>query len=124
MNNKQKLTEILLEKSVRFGDFKLFSGKKTDFYVDGKMTTLNPFSGSEENIDYVKKLLGLYDNEVQDKFEKEYKGGLRKHNIEKYGGEKGDSRIFRLNQQLKKFKDGEEISSIAKQELVKLGLIQ
>ncbi len=37
---------------------------------------------------------------------------------------KGDARIFRLNQQLKKFKNGEEISPLAKQELIKLGLIQ
>jgi orotate phosphoribosyltransferase len=42
MKNKQRLIEILLERSVQFGDFTLSSGKKTDFYVDGKMTTLTP----------------------------------------------------------------------------------
>ncbi len=38
-----------------------------------KMITKNYFSGSEENVDYVKKLLGLYDEKVQDKFEKNTK---------------------------------------------------
>tara|TARA_R110000824_G_scaffold297389_2_gene485586 strand:+ start:1210 stop:1773 length:564 start_codon:yes stop_codon:yes gene_type:complete len=42
MNNKQRLIEILLERSVQFGDFTLCSGKQTDFYVDGKLTTLTP----------------------------------------------------------------------------------
>jgi orotate phosphoribosyltransferase len=33
------LKKILLSKSVRFGDFTLVSGQKSDIYVDGKLTT-------------------------------------------------------------------------------------
>jgi len=42
MNNKERLIQILLEKSIQFGDFTLSSGKKTDFYINGKLTTLTP----------------------------------------------------------------------------------
>ena len=42
MNNKQRLIQILLEKSLRFGNFTLASGKEADFYIDGKSTTLDP----------------------------------------------------------------------------------
>ena len=42
MNDKEKLIQVLLEKSLRFGDFTLSSGKETDFYIDGKSTTLSP----------------------------------------------------------------------------------
>ncbi len=41
MGNKQRLKEILLEKSYREGKFKLSSGKESDFYIDGKQTTLS-----------------------------------------------------------------------------------
>ncbi len=41
MNDRQRLKEILLEKSYRQGAFKLTSGKTSDFYVDGKQTTLS-----------------------------------------------------------------------------------
>ncbi len=41
MNDRQRLKEILLEKSYRKGTFKLTSGKTSDFYVDGKQTTLS-----------------------------------------------------------------------------------
>ena len=41
MNNKQRLKEILLEKSYRKGTFTLTSGKTSDFYIDGKQTTLH-----------------------------------------------------------------------------------
>lgn len=36
------LRAILKEKSVLFGEFTLVSGAKSDFYVDSKMTTLDP----------------------------------------------------------------------------------
>jgi len=36
------LKEILRTKSVRFGDFTLASGEKSDVYVDGKLTTCSP----------------------------------------------------------------------------------
>jgi orotate phosphoribosyltransferase len=39
---KQRLKEIILEKSYREGEFTLTSGKKSDFYIDGKQTTLHP----------------------------------------------------------------------------------
>jgi orotate phosphoribosyltransferase len=38
---KQRLKEIILEKSYRKGTFKLTSGKESDFYIDGKQTTLS-----------------------------------------------------------------------------------
>jgi orotate phosphoribosyltransferase len=41
VNDRQRLKEILLEKSYREGTFTLSSGKKSDFYIDGKQTTLD-----------------------------------------------------------------------------------
>jgi len=41
MDNRQRLKEILLEKSYRKGTFTLTSGKTSDFYIDGKQTTLH-----------------------------------------------------------------------------------
>jgi orotate phosphoribosyltransferase len=41
VDHKQRLKEILLEKSYREGKFKLSSGKESDFYIDGKQTTLS-----------------------------------------------------------------------------------
>jgi orotate phosphoribosyltransferase len=41
MNDRQRLKEILLEKSYRQGRFTLTSGKTSDFYIDGKQTTLS-----------------------------------------------------------------------------------
>jgi len=41
MNDKQRLKEILLEKSYRKGTFTLTSGRTSDFYIDGKQTTLH-----------------------------------------------------------------------------------
>ncbi len=41
MDNRQRLKEILLEKSYRKGEFTLTSGKKSDFYVDVKQTSLS-----------------------------------------------------------------------------------
>ena len=38
---KQRLKEILLRKSYRQGTFKLTSGRESDFYIDGKQTTLD-----------------------------------------------------------------------------------
>lgn len=40
MTDRERLKEILLEKSYRKGTFTLTSGKKSDFYIDGKQTTL------------------------------------------------------------------------------------
>jgi orotate phosphoribosyltransferase len=41
MNDRLRLKEILLEKSYRQGSFTLTSGKTSDFYIDGKQTTLS-----------------------------------------------------------------------------------
>lgn len=41
MDAKKRLKELILEKSYRKGKFKLSSGKESDFYVDGKQTTLS-----------------------------------------------------------------------------------
>ncbi|CAG37645.1 orotate phosphoribosyltransferase [Desulfotalea psychrophila] len=41
MTDRQRLKEILLEKSYREGAFTLTSGKTSDFYIDGKQTTLS-----------------------------------------------------------------------------------
>ena len=41
MDELQRLKEILLEKSYRKGSFTLTSGKTSDFYIDGKQTTLH-----------------------------------------------------------------------------------
>lgn len=45
MDDRQRLKEILLEKSYRQGTFKLSSGKESDFYIDGKQTTLSAEGG-------------------------------------------------------------------------------
>jgi orotate phosphoribosyltransferase len=37
---RQELQTYLLEYSLRFGDFTLTSGRKSDYYIDGKQTTL------------------------------------------------------------------------------------
>lgn len=41
MTDRQQLKKILLEKSYRKGTFTLTSGKTSDFYIDGKQTTLS-----------------------------------------------------------------------------------
>ena len=41
MDEKQRLKELILKKSYRKGTFKLSSGKESDFYIDGKQTTLS-----------------------------------------------------------------------------------
>lgn len=45
MDDKARLKAILLEKSYRRGTFKLSSGKESDFYIDGKQTTLSAEGG-------------------------------------------------------------------------------
>ena len=41
MSDRARLKQILLEKSYREGTFTLTSGKTSDFYIDGKQTTLS-----------------------------------------------------------------------------------
>lgn len=45
MDPRQRLKELLLEKSYREGTFTLTSGKTSDFYIDGKQTTLDAEGG-------------------------------------------------------------------------------
>ncbi|ADH85218.1 orotate phosphoribosyltransferase [Desulfurivibrio alkaliphilus] len=45
MNDHQRLKQIIREKSYRQGTFKLSSGKESDFYIDGKQTTLDAEGG-------------------------------------------------------------------------------
>ena len=40
-NKRQRLKELLLQKSYRKGKIKLSSGRESDFYIDGKQTTLD-----------------------------------------------------------------------------------
>ncbi|HHK60541.1 MAG TPA: orotate phosphoribosyltransferase, partial [Desulfobacterales bacterium] len=40
-SDKERLKQILLEKSYRKGTFTLSSGRTSDFYIDGKQTTLS-----------------------------------------------------------------------------------
>jgi orotate phosphoribosyltransferase len=40
-DNKTRLKEILLEKAIKFGDFTLASGKKSNYYINCKMATLD-----------------------------------------------------------------------------------
>ncbi len=42
---RQRLKELLLKKSYREGTFTLTSGKTSDFYIDGKQTTLDAEGG-------------------------------------------------------------------------------
>ena len=42
MDERARLKALLLQKSCRTGTFTLTSGKTSDFYVDGKQTTLMP----------------------------------------------------------------------------------
>ena len=51
MDERQRLKELLLEKSYREGTFTLTSGKTSDFYIDGKQTTLDA-EGAISVVDY------------------------------------------------------------------------
>lgn len=39
--SKQKLKKLLLEKSFKLGSFELSSGKRSDYYIDGRITSLD-----------------------------------------------------------------------------------
>jgi len=42
MDERKRLMEIILERSFKLGDFTLSSGKKSDYYIDCRTTTLHP----------------------------------------------------------------------------------
>ena len=39
MTEREELKAILMERSIMKGDFTLVSGKKSSYYINGKMTT-------------------------------------------------------------------------------------
>lgn len=41
MNEREELRQILIERSIRKGDFTLVSGRKSTYYINGKMTSLH-----------------------------------------------------------------------------------
>ena len=42
MSERDRLRELLKERSLKFGEFTLASGRKSNFYFDSKQTTLDP----------------------------------------------------------------------------------
>src|SRR6476620_7075123 len=42
MTDRAALVELLRKKSVRFGEFTLASGSKSDIYIDARLTTMSP----------------------------------------------------------------------------------
>lgn len=42
MDNRERLLQLLKEKALRFGEFVLASGKKSDYYINGKLISLDP----------------------------------------------------------------------------------
>jgi orotate phosphoribosyltransferase len=42
MSRRDSLIDLLRERSVRHGDFTLASGRKSDLYVDARLTTMSP----------------------------------------------------------------------------------
>ena len=42
MSERASLIELLKAKSVRYGDFTLASGRKSDVYIDARLTTMSP----------------------------------------------------------------------------------
>jgi orotate phosphoribosyltransferase len=42
MSERASLIELLRSKSVRYGDFTLASGRKSDVYIDARLTTMSP----------------------------------------------------------------------------------
>ena len=41
MDERSELKEIIIKRSIRKGDFTLVSGRKSSYYINGKMTTLH-----------------------------------------------------------------------------------
>ena len=42
MDNRERLLQLLKEKALRFGEFVLASGKRSDYYINGKLISLDP----------------------------------------------------------------------------------
>ncbi|MDA0327775.1 MAG: orotate phosphoribosyltransferase [Gemmatimonadetes bacterium] len=41
MNHRERLKALLVERSLRLGDFTLASGAKSDYYIDARLTTMS-----------------------------------------------------------------------------------
>ncbi|HEY8379475.1 MAG TPA: hypothetical protein VIK91_23445, partial [Nannocystis sp.] len=41
MNDREQLRALLLERSIRLGDFVLASGRRSSYYIDGRRTTMS-----------------------------------------------------------------------------------
>ncbi len=52
VNDRERLKEILKERSILRGDFTLASGKKSDYYIDARLTTLDA-----EGVNLIGKIL-------------------------------------------------------------------
>ncbi|MBI3935184.1 MAG: orotate phosphoribosyltransferase [Acidobacteria bacterium] len=42
MSDKERLKQIVIEKSLKVGDFTLASGQRSNYYIDAKLTSLDP----------------------------------------------------------------------------------
>jgi len=42
VDNRERLLQLLKEKALRFGEFVLASGKRSDYYINGKLISLDP----------------------------------------------------------------------------------
>ncbi|MGK2963931.1 MAG: orotate phosphoribosyltransferase [Gemmatimonadaceae bacterium] len=42
MSDSERLKELLIERSVKTGDFTLVSGKRSTYYIDARLTTMSP----------------------------------------------------------------------------------
>jgi orotate phosphoribosyltransferase len=42
MDPRQELAQLLAQRSVRFGEFTLSSGRRSDYYIDARLTTMSP----------------------------------------------------------------------------------
>jgi len=56
---RAELLGILLEKSFRLGEFTLSSGAKSDYYIDGRVTSLNPEGAYRIGRLFLEECIGL-----------------------------------------------------------------
>ena len=60
-----RLREIIRSKSIKYGDFTLVSGKKSSYYIDGKMTSFDPegaYLTGRLMLEEIRKLPGKVDS--------------------------------------------------------------
>ena len=62
---RKRLLEIIRTKSVKYGDFTLVSGRKSSYYIDGKMTSFDPegaYLTGRLMLEEIRKLPGKVDS--------------------------------------------------------------